>query len=89
MLSFEVAFNSAQMQRFLMALELFCLAESLGGVESLVAHPASMTHAGMDPQARRVAGISDQLLRLSVGIEHVGDLIHDLDQAFKQAMACA
>ena len=89
MLSFEVAFNSAQMQRFLMALELFCLAESLGGVESLVAHPASMTHAGMDPQARRVAGISDQLLRLSVGIEHVGDLIHDLDQAFKQAVACA
>ena len=89
MLSFEVAFNSAQMQRFLMALELFCLAESLGGVESLVAHPASMTHAGMDPQARLVAGISDQLLRLSVGIEHVGDLIHDLDQAFKQAVACA
>ena len=89
MLSFEVAFNSAQMQRFLMALELFCLAESLGGVESLVAHPASMTHAGMDPQARLVAGISDQLLRLSVGIEHAGDLINDLDQAFKQAIACA
>ena len=89
MLSFEVAFNSAQMQRFLMALELFCLAESLGGVESLVAHPASMTHAGMDPQARLVAGISDQLLRLSVGIEHADDLINDLDQAFKQAIACA
>ena len=89
MLSFEVAFNSAQMQRFLMALELFCLAESLGGVESLVAHPASMTHAGMDPQARLVAGISDQLLRLSVGIEHAEDLINDLDQAFKQAIACA
>ena len=89
MLSFEVAFNSAQMQRILMALELFCLAESLGGVESLVAHPASMTHAGMDPQARLVAGISDQLLRLSVGIEHAGDLINDLDQAFKQAIACA
>ena len=89
MLSFEVDFTAAQMQRFLMALELFCLAESLGGVESLVAHPASMTHAGMDPQARRVAGISDQLLRLSVGIEHAGDLIHDLDQAFKQAVACA
>ena len=89
MLSFEVAFNPAQMQRFLMALELFCLAESLGGVESLVAHPASMTHAGMDPQARLVAGISDQLLRLSVGIEHAEDLINDLDQAFKQAIACA
>ena len=89
MLSFEVDFTAPQMQRFLMALELFCLAESLGGVESLVAHPASMTHAGMDPQARRVAGIRDQLLRLSVGIEHAGDLIHDLDQAFKQAVACA
>ncbi len=54
-----------------------------------MAHPASMTHAGMDPQARLVAGISDQLLRLSVGIEHAEDLINDLDQAFKQAMACA
>ena len=89
MLSFEASFDLEQMKRFLGSLELFCLAESLGGVESLVAHPASMTHAGMDPQARRVAGISDQLLRLSVGIEHAGDLIHDLDQAFKQAVACA
>ena len=72
-----------------MALELFCLAESLGGVESLVAHPASMTHAGMDPAARLVAGITDQLLRLSVGIEHADDLIADLDQAFERAKACA
>ena len=51
-------------------------------MESLVAHPASMTHAGMDPEARRVAGISDQLLRLSVGIEHITDLLADLDHAF-------
>ncbi len=85
MVSFEVEFDLAQMQRFLGALELFNLAESLGGVESLVAHPASMTHAGMDPEARRRAGISDQLLRLSVGIEHIDDLIADLAQAF----ACA
>ena len=87
MLSFEVDFDLAQMQRFLDALELFNLAESLGGVESLVAHPASMTHAGMDPEARRVAGISDQLLRLSVGIEDADDLIADLAQAFSQAAA--
>lgn len=87
MLSFEASFDLDQMKRFLGSLELFCLAESLGGVESLVAHPASMTHAGMDPEARRVAGISDQLLRLSVGIEHVEDLIADLDRAFRHAVA--
>ena len=87
MLSFEASFDLEQMKRFLGSLELFCLAESLGGVESLVAHPASMTHAGMDPEARRVAGISDQLLRLSVGIEHVEDLIADLDRAFRHAVA--
>jgi len=61
----------------------------LGGVESLVAHPASMTHAGMDPDARRLAGISDQLLRLSIGIEQAEDLIADLDQAFEQAARVA
>ena len=85
MLSFEASFDLEQMKRFLGSLELFCLAESLGGVESLVAHPASMTHAGMDPEARRVAGITDELLRLSVGIEHADDLIADLDRAFKLA----
>ena len=81
MLSFEAKLDLEQMKCFLGALDLFCLAESLGGVESLVAHPASMTHAGMDAEARRVAGITDQLLRLSVGIEHADDLIADLDQA--------
>ena len=59
MLSFEASFSENQLKTFLSSLELFCLAESLGGVESLVAHPASMTHAGMDPDARRLAGISD------------------------------
>ena len=87
MLSFEAKLDLEQMKCFLGALELFCLAESLGGVESLVAHPASMTHAGMDAEARRVAGITDQLLRLSVGIEHADDLIADLDQAFAKARA--
>ena len=87
MLSFEAKLDLEQMKCFLGALELFCLAESLGGVESLVAHPASMTHAGMDAEARRIAGITDQLLRLSVGIEHADDLIADLDQAFAKARA--
>jgi cystathionine gamma-synthase len=82
MLSFEVNLDIEQLKQFLAGLELFCLAESLGGVESLVAHPASMTHAGMDPVARKTAGISDQLLRLSIGIEHVTDLLADLNRAF-------
>jgi cystathionine gamma-synthase len=63
------------------ALEHFTLAESLGGVESLVAHPATMTHASMDAEARATAGISDGLLRLSVGIEDAGDLCADLRAA--------
>jgi cystathionine gamma-synthase len=63
------------------ALECFTLAESLGGVESLVAHPATMTHASMDAEARRVAGITDGLLRLSVGIESTDDLVRDLVSA--------
>ena len=65
----------------------FSLAESLGGVESLVAHPATMTHAAMDAEARRVAGISDTLLRLSVGIESADDLIVDLQAGLQRAMA--
>lgn len=60
------------------ALRCFTLAESLGGVESLVAHPATMTHASMDAEARRVAGIGDGLLRLSVGIEAGAELVEDL-----------
>jgi cystathionine gamma-synthase len=63
---------------FVDGLECFTLAESLGGVESLVAHPATMTHASMDAEARRRAGIGDGLLRLSVGIEAVEDLVADL-----------
>ena len=61
--------------------ELFALAESLGGVESLVNHPAIMTHASVPPDKRRELGISDDLVRLSVGVEDVGDLIDDLDLA--------
>ncbi|MBS0194016.1 MAG: cystathionine gamma-synthase [Proteobacteria bacterium] len=72
---------------FLDGLQHFTLAESLGGVESLIAHPATMTHAAMSAQARAVAGISDGLLRLSVGIEHVDDLTADLTAALERAQA--
>ncbi len=68
-------------RRFLERLELFTLAESLGGVESLVDHPAIMTHASVPPEARARLGITDSLVRLSVGIEDTGDLIADLQQA--------
>jgi cystathionine gamma-synthase len=73
------------LRRFLSALKHFTLAESLGGVESLISHAATMTHAGMTPETRAVAGISDSLLRISVGIEESEDLIADLEQAFKAA----
>jgi cystathionine gamma-lyase len=68
-------------KRFVERTRLFTLAESLGGVESLVGHPASMTHASVPPEMRRAMGLSDSLVRLSVGIEDVDDLIADLDQA--------
>ena len=70
-------------KRFSEALELFSLAESLGGVESLVAHPATMTHAAMAPEARAAAGLVDGLLRLSIGIESTEDLLHDLQQGIQ------
>jgi cystathionine gamma-lyase len=63
------------------SLKLFSLAESLGGVESLVEHPAIMTHASVDADAREALGITDGLVRISVGIEDLDDLIGDLDQA--------
>lgn len=81
MVSFELRGSLDHVRSFLGALELFSLAESLGGVESLVAHPASMTHAAMSAEARARAGISDALVRLSVGIEAAGDLLQDLAQA--------
>ena len=71
----------ADVTRFLTRCRVFTLAESLGGVESLVAHPASMTHASMTPEARAKAGIGDDLIRLSVGLESPADLQADLAQA--------
>jgi cystathionine gamma-synthase len=81
MVSFTVAGGIPSVRTATDALRCFTLAESLGGVESLIAHPATMTHASMDPEARRVAGITDGLLRLSVGIESSRDLVADLTQA--------
>lgn len=85
--SVELRGGEAAVRAFLDGLRCFTLAESLGGVESLVAHPASMTHAAMSAPAREVAGISDGLLRLSVGIEDAGDLLADLEAALERAHA--
>lgn len=79
-LSFELA-EGLDRVTFLQALRYPVYAVSLGGVESLICRPATMTHEAMTPQARAAAGISDELLRLSVGIEDLGDLLADLDQA--------
>jgi cystathionine gamma-synthase len=85
MLSFELDGGEAALVAFLDGLEYFSLAESLGGVESLIAHPATMTHASMAPDARRRAGISDALLRVSAGIEDGADLCVDLEAALARA----
>jgi cystathionine gamma-synthase len=85
MLSFELAGGEAAMDAFLTGLKCFTLAESLGGVESLIAHPASMTHAGMEESARLRAGISAGLLRVSVGIEDHADLVADLAAGLERA----
>ena len=85
MLSFELDGDEQTVRTFLKALSLFTLAESLGGVESLISHTATMTHAGMSPEARAAAGISDTLLRVSVGIEDHEDLVADLENAFRVA----
>jgi len=87
MRSVELRGGIPAVRAFLDGLRHFTLAESLGGVESLIAHPATMTHAAMSPQARAVAGIADGLLRLSVGIEHVDDLAADLDAALVRVQA--
>src|SRR5205814_9376870 len=83
MISFVLRGNLDHARRFLSACRIFTLAESLGGVESLIEHPAIMTHASVPPEVRKQLGISDTLVRLSVGIEDVEDLIADLDQALK------
>src|SRR6267378_1395713 len=85
MLSFELYGGEAAVEAFLSGLECFTLAESLGGVESLIAHPVSMTHAGMEESARLRAGIGPGLLRVSVGIEDPADLVADLAAGLERA----
>ena len=83
--SFVVEDDRALAFRILNELKLFKLAVSLGGTESLVCHPASTTHSGVPKEARATAGVTDGLIRVSIGLEHPGDLIEDLKQAFERA----
>ena len=85
MVSFRLRGDLAAVERFLARLEIFTLAESLGGVESLVEHPAIMTHASVPAEQREALGIGDNLVRLSVGIETEADLIQDLETALAAA----
>ena len=83
MLSFRIKdFNKEQTIKFLEKLHLFTLAESLGGIESLCGHPATMTHASIPVEEREKSGVTDSLIRLSIGIEDIDDLIDDLKNAF-------
>ena len=85
MVSFEVKGGLEPARRVVERTQLFTLAESLGGVESLIELPAAMTHASIPPETRRAHGVADGLVRISVGIEDVADLISDLDRALAQA----
>src|SRR5690606_8022588 len=82
MCSFDLAADASVLPVFFSALRLFTLAQSLGGIESLICHPGTMTHASMDAEAQQTAGIGPTLIRLSVGIENIDDLLADLQQAF-------
>ncbi|MCX6120796.1 MAG: PLP-dependent aspartate aminotransferase family protein [Ignavibacteriales bacterium] len=81
MVSFEVKNGIEKVNNVLRSTKIFALAESLGGIESLICHPATMTHASMNPELREKAGINERVIRLSVGIEDKADLIEDLDHA--------
>jgi cystathionine gamma-synthase len=85
MISFDLCGGVEAVRAFLDGLQCFTLAESLGGVESLVAHPATMTHAAMSPEVRAKAGIGDGLLRLSIGIEALEDLAADIEAGLARA----
>ncbi|MBL4815502.1 MAG: PLP-dependent transferase, partial [Shewanella sp.] len=88
MLSFELKGGETQLVAFLDKLSVFSLAESLGGVESLVAVPATMTHRAMEPEARAEAGVKETLIRLSVGIEDADDLVADIEAGLAAAASC-
>ena len=83
MISFELEGDLNTAERFLQKLKLPIIAPSLGGVESLITRPATTSHVGMDPEERMRMGISDNLIRLSVGIESTQDLIRDIEQGLK------
>ncbi len=83
MLSFEIDLNTDEINHFLSKLEIFTLAESLGGFESLICHPSTMTHAPLTAEDKREAGIHENLLRISVGLENKEDLLNDLLNALK------
>jgi cystathionine beta-lyase/cystathionine gamma-synthase len=87
MVSFVIDGDLARAERFVSGTRLFTLAESLGGVESLIELPAAMTHASVPPEQRAALGIDDGLVRLSVGIENADDLLADLDQALRASKA--
>jgi cystathionine gamma-lyase len=87
MISFELKGSLDHASAFLRALQVFACAESLGGVESLAEHPATMTHASLPPASRRAVGIGDGLIRLSIGLEDAGDLVADLERGFAAALA--
>ncbi|MFC1994416.1 trans-sulfuration enzyme family protein, partial [Chloroflexota bacterium] len=81
--SFEIEGGRKAADAFLRSVEVFSLAESLGGIDSLAQHPASMSHASMPEEIRKAVGINDNLIRLSVGLEDIEDLIDDLDKSLK------
>ena len=82
MVSFDMKDNSLEnANKVMSSTELFTLAESLGGVESLIGHPASMTHASIPREERLKVGLTDSLIRLSIGVEDVDDLIEDLEKS--------
>jgi methionine-gamma-lyase len=82
-IAFELAGDKQDAINFVNRVKLFTIAVSLGDAESLIQHPASMTHSPYTPEARLAAGITDNLLRISVGLENVEDLIADIEQALK------
>jgi cystathionine gamma-synthase len=89
MVSFALRGNVPAVKQVLRSTEVFTLAESLGGVESLIEHPATMSHASMRPAQRAAAGITENVIRLSVGVERTEDLVADLEQALDAVPADA
>jgi cystathionine beta-lyase/cystathionine gamma-synthase len=87
--SFDLDADVEETRAFTRRLRLWTLAESLGSVKSLFCHPATMTHAAVEPEVRKEVGIGDGLIRLSVGLEDVRDLIEDLDQALARTQVTA